>query len=159
MHHLTWKSVLVAFLSAGVLAWVVGILGSRTGVDPVSVPWTTGAVCVAVGAVVLWLAWAVRQFVAGKRPGLDPIKAARTVVLAQASAYTGALLGGGFVGYAISMAAYWDHEPRRQVVIAAVVSAIGALILMGAGWLAERWCRVDREDGDGAAAPGGTLAT
>ncbi len=115
----------------------------------------------AAGAVVLWLAWGVRQYVAGKRPGLDPLKAARTVVLAQASAYTGALLGGAFVGYAISMASYWDHEPRRQVILAAAIAALGALALLGAGWVGERWCRVDREggDGDGAPAPGGTLAT
>lgn len=151
--------MLLVFLGTAVVVWLLGLLGSRTGLNPVSVPWTTAVVCVAVGAVVLWLAWGVRQYVAGKRPNLDPLKAARTVVLAQASAYTGAMLGGGFVGYAIAMSANWDHEPRREVVIAAGIAALGALLLLGAGWLAERWCRVDPEDGDGPAAPGGTLAT
>jgi cation transporter-like permease len=156
---LTWKSILLVFVGAGALTWLAAVLGSRTGFDPVSVPWTTAVVCVVVSVVVLWLAWGVRQYVAGKRPDLDPIKAARTVVLAQASAYTGAMLAGGFVGYAIAMAAYWDHEPRREVVVAAGIAAVGALVLMGAGWLGERWCKVDPEDSDGPAAPGGTLAT
>ena len=36
------------------------------------------------------------------------------VVFAQASAYAGVLLAGGCIGYAIGVAAEWEHGPRRD---------------------------------------------
>ena len=158
MTYLNWKPLAVLGLGAAALVWTVAMLGERAGISPVRVPWTVAAVCIIVGIVTLWLAWAVRQYLAGKRPGLDPLRAARTVVLAQASAYTGAMLGGAFLGYAIAMAANWSHLPRRELAIAAAIAAIGAFVLLACGVVAERWCRIDPPTRDAATAAGGTLA-
>jgi hypothetical protein len=159
MHHLTWGSLLAVFGVSGVVAWGLGSLADNAGITPLSVPLTAPLACIVVGAVTLWLAFAVRQYLAGKRPSLDPLRAARTVVLAQASAYTGAMLGGAFLGYGLSIAADWGHEPRREAAIAAGIAAVGALALLVCGWIAERWCRIDPPERDGAATAGGTLAT
>lgn len=159
MHHLTWGSVLAVFGTSGVVTWLGATLSQRSGIAPLQVPFTVVVVCVLVGAVTLWLAWAVRQYLAGKRPQLDPLRAARTVVLAQASAYTGAMLAGAFVGYGIAIAANWDHVPRRELAIDAGIAALGALVLLACGWIAERWCRIDPPKRDSASVPGGTLAT
>lgn len=159
MHHLTWGSVLTVFGVSGVLAWVLAPLADSRGVSPVHVPLTAPLACLVLGAIALWLAHAVKQYLAGKRPQLDPLKAARTVVFAQASAYTGAVLGGAFMGYAIALAANWGHEPRREAAIAAGIAALGAIVLLVCGWVAERWCRIDPPEADGAAPAGGTLAT
>jgi hypothetical protein len=159
MHHLTWGSVLAVFGVSGVVTWGLGMLADNGGVTPLSIPLSAPLACVVVGAITLWLAFAVRQYLSGKRPSLDPLRAARTVVLAQASAYTGAMLAGAFLGYGLAIAADWSHEPRREAAIAAGVAALGALVLLACGWIAERWCRVDPPERDGAAAAGGTLAT
>ncbi len=159
MHHLTWGSVLTVFGVSGVLAWGLGPLAGGGGSSPLHIPLTAPIACVALGLVSLWLAYAVKQYLAGRRPALDPIRAARTVVLAQAAAYTGALLGGAFLGYAISVAADWGHLPRREAAIAAGIAALGAIVLLVCGWVAERWCRIDPPEADEAAAAGGTLAT
>lgn len=159
MHHLTWRSVLAVLGISGVVTWLGGTLAQRMGIAPLQVPFTVAAVCVIVGVVTLWLAWAVRQYLAGKRPALDPLRAARTVVLAQASAYTGAMLAGAFLGYAIAIAANWEHVPRRELAIDAGIAALGALVLLGCGWVAERWCRIDPPERDSGSVSGGTLAT
>jgi hypothetical protein len=159
MHHLTWGSVVAVFGISGVLAWALASLADNVGVTPLHVPLTAPLACLVVGIITLWLAFAVRQYLAGKRPSLDPLRAARTVILAQASAYTGAMLAGGFLGYGIAIAAQWSHEPRREAAIAAGIAALGAGVLLACGWLAERWCRIDPPERDGAAAAGGTLAT
>ena len=159
MHHLTWGSVLLVFGVSGVVTWGLASLADAAGFTPVYVPLTAPIACLVVGVIALWLANAVRQYLAGKRPSLDPLRAARTVILAQASAYTGAMLAGAFLGYGISIAAEWGHEPRREAAIAAGIAALGALGLLVCGWVAERWCRVDPPERDGAAAAGGTLAT
>jgi hypothetical protein len=159
MHHLTWGSVLVVFGVSGVVTWGLATLADSAGISPLHVPLTAPLACVVVGGITLWLAHAVREYLAGKRPGLDPLRAARTVVLAQASAYTGAMLAGAFVGYAIAIAADWAHEPRREAAIAAAIAALGAVGLLACGWIAERWCRIDPPGSDGPATAGGTLAT
>ena len=158
MTYLNWRPLTALAVGAGAVVWMVSMLAERAGISPVHVPWTVAAVCIVVGIVTLWMAWSVRQYVAGKRPGLDPLRAARTVVLAQASAYTGAMLGGAFAGYAVSIASDWSHQPRREAAIAAAIAAVGALVLLACGVVAERWCRIDPPSSDTATAPGGTLA-
>ena len=158
MTYLNWRPLTVLCLGAGALVWVAAMLAERAGISPVHIPWTVAGVCIVVGIVTLWMAWAVRQYLAGKRPGLDPLRAARTVVLAQAAAYTGAMLGGAFLGYAIALAANWSHQPRRELAIAAAIAALGAFVLLACGVVAERWCRIDPPTRDAAATPGGTLA-
>ena len=59
-------------------------------------PWSTVVVGIVLGGVVLWAGWTVRQFKAGKRAALDPTRAMRTAMLAQACAYAGALLAGAY---------------------------------------------------------------
>ena len=49
------------------------------------------------------LGWHVRQYLQGKRPDLDALRAARTVVLAKASCYTGALLAGWYGGHVLAL--------------------------------------------------------
>lgn len=159
MHHLTWRSLAATAVVAGVVAWALTAAAERSGSAPVHVPWTTAGVAVVMSALVLWFAYPVKQYLAGDRPGLDPIRAARTVVFAQAAAYTGALLTGAFGGYALVMAADWAHQPRREVAIVAGLSALAGAALAFSGWLAERWCKIGPDDHPEESATSGTLAT
>lgn len=140
--------ILVLAGITGVLAWGISRALIGSGRAPLPIPWTVLVVVVVAAVVAVVLGWAVRQYRRGKRPGLSPIRAARTAVYAQACAYAGAILGGAYGGYAVALAADWGHAPRRAVAVSALIGLVGAAVLCGAGLLAEHWCK---HDGDAAA--------
>src|SRR5665811_1857646 len=84
------RLLLVAVVTAAAAAAVLRLAESR-GATLLPVPTFAWLVVLLIAAVVAVLAWTVRQYTRGKRPEIDLIMAARTVVLATASAYTGAL--------------------------------------------------------------------
>lgn len=125
--------------------------GGTTPTPPLVVALVTAALAVAV----LVVAWPVRRWNAGERDTpLNPLRAARTVALAKASALAGAVLTGGwvgFVGVALPVVVL-TSQPERVLASAAVVLA--SLGLAVAGLVAERWCMIPPEDDDQAGGPG-----
>ncbi|WP_062213417.1 DUF3180 domain-containing protein [Demequina oxidasica] len=148
MTHLTWRRLVLVLLVAGAAGWIVTRIAVSRGSTPLSVPWTVAVVCVIVAGASLALAWAVRQYKRGNRPDLSGIRAARTVAFAQASAYAGAAVAGVYGGYAIALLDFWEHAPRRETAISALIAMLGGLILLGAGVVAEHWCKTDRHNDD-----------
>lgn len=140
-------STLLAF---AVLRLVEGRGGTLLPVPPIA--WI---VVLVIGAVVGALAWNVRQYARGKRPGFDVLLAARTVVLASASAYTGALLFGWYAAQVLLVVAAGDLDiaGRRDVAVTAGIAALAAVVLAVVGLVAERWCVVPPPDDDDS--PGG----
>ncbi len=146
MARLTWRRVTFVAAAVSVIGWLVTTLVLRSGATPAPVPWTVPPVLLAAGVLALRLGWRVKQFVEGKRPGLDPLQAARTAMFAQAAAYSGAALAGAYLGYAVVLLPDWSHQPRREVIIAAIIAAVAAALLCAAGWVAERWCSAGGDD-------------
>lgn len=141
MEHLSWQRLA---LIAGVtlaLGWLITRVALGDGYTPSSVPWTVPAICLLGGALALVFAWPVRQYQQGKRPGLDGLRAARAAVFAQACAYAGVLMASGLAGYALGVAGEWQHGPRRDVAISALICALGGVVLLACGAIAEDWCR------------------
>ncbi len=151
MTPLTWQRLALAAGAAAAVAWLVSIVMADRGNSPMPLPWTLTVVTLTLAAVSLGAGWEVREFVRGKKPGLNALRAARIAVLAQASAFTGALVAGACGGYALALAVDWSHAPRREVAITAVIAMLGGVALMVAAWIAERWCRVDPPSNDDAA--------
>ncbi len=147
MARLTWRRVGAVILGLGFLSWAVNtlVVGTRS---PVPIPWTVSVALVVVSGVALWLGWAVRQFRAGRRPGLDPLRAARTAMFSQAAALTGAALVGVYGGYIAALAADWGHPPRRSLIVTAILATVASGLLLSAGWIAERWCATSGDDED-----------
>ena len=141
MEHLTWQRLALIGGVTLALGWLITRVAIGDGYTPAPIPITLPLVCAVGGAVALVFAWPVRQYQRGKRPDLDALRAARAAVFAQACAYAGALLASGLVGYAIGVAGEWDHGPRRDVAISALIAALGAVALLVAGAIAEHWCR------------------
>jgi hypothetical protein len=144
--RLTWRRVLLTAVTVAVLGWSGTTLLARSGGSPATIPWTVPLLLGGAAALALWLGWRVKQFRDGKRPGLDPIQAARAAMFGQASAYAGAALAGAYLGYALALLPDWAHEPRREVIISALIAVAAAVVLCAAGWLAERWCATDGGD-------------
>lgn len=133
--------------AAAFLGWSVSALALRGGASPVTVPWTTLIVGIVVGGLVLAAGWSVRQVRLGRRR-MDPTRAVRTAVLGQASAYAGALLAGTYGGYVLTLLPDWGHAPRREAAIAAGLAALGGIVMLVAGVIAEHWCRIGPDDDD-----------
>lgn len=146
MAHLTWKRLGLVGVISGLAGWLVARLALSRGGTPLAVPWTVEFVCVAAGVTALVMAWSVRQYKRGKRPELSGLRAARTVVFAQASAFAGAAVAGAYGGYALALADTWQHAPRRETAITAILAAVAGLVLLVCGLIAEHWCKTDRHD-------------
>lgn len=157
MTHLNWRRIGLVVVVAGLAGWLISRVAVSRGATPLGVPWTVELVCVVAATAALVLAWAVRQYKHGSRPNLDGLRAARTVVFAQACAYAGAAVAGVYGGYAISLLDSWQHAPRRETAISALIAVLGGLILLTAGVIAEHWCKTDPRDDDPD--QGGTAAS
>ena len=145
MSYLTWQRLTGIGASALVLAWLITEVSVRSGATPATVPWTVHMVAIAAGGIAIWFGWQVRAYLKGDKPNLDGLRAARTAVFAQACAYVGAILVGAYVGYALGLADMWGHDPRREVIVSALLGGASALLMLFAGVVAENWCRDDHE--------------
>ncbi|UZN04014.1 DUF3180 domain-containing protein [Cellulomonas sp. S1-8] len=141
----------LVLLAAGVAAvtwWAMRLTVGRGAATPPDIPWLVVAVELVIAGVVLSMGWAVRQYQRGKRPTLDPVRAARTAVLAKASCYTGALLTGWYGGQALSLLTDADVPGSTTLAAAAGVAVLGAVVLAVVGLVVEHWCRVPPPAGD-----------
>lgn len=154
MRRTPWSRLLLVALATAAVALVVLRLVESRGGTVLPVPVLSAVVLALLAAVVLVLGWQVRLVREGRRRDADPIVAARTVVLATASAHTGALLAGWYAAHALLVVGDLGIDARRDVAVSAGVAGAGAVLLVVAGLVAERWCEIrdrDDEDRDGPA--------
>ena len=146
-------------LGVGAASTAVAAAGLRIaegqGVALLPIPALAWLVILLIAAVVLGLGWNVRQYTRGKRPGLDVLIAARTVVLATAAAYTGSLLTGWYAAQILVTVGDLQIESRRDVALSAAIAVGAAIALAVVGLVVERWCEVRPPDDDDA---GGSTA-
>lgn len=152
MRPLTWARLLSVVGGALAFGWGGSSVIWGTGATPVPLPGSLAVVMVVIGAIAVVTAWPVREYLGGRVARVDAIKAARTAVLAQASAFTAAVVTGLASGYALSLASDWAHGPRREVILSALLVMGAAVVAMIAAVIAERWCRIDDSDDDTAQA-------
>lgn len=110
-----------------------------------------GVLLVAMGGLVLWMARPVRRYLTGQAKGsLDPLRAARVVVLAQAAALTGAAAAGWYLSQIAVVATDLSLVANQGRLLPLGALVVAALALAAAGVVAQRWCRIDPPDaGDG----------
>ncbi|WP_347754599.1 DUF3180 family protein [Agrococcus sp. ProA11] len=144
-------TVLLTALVAGAIAWLLEgmlVMSGRVAVVP---PVTLGVALMLLGAVLLVLAWPVRQAAQGKRR-IDYRHATAALGFAKASSLVGAMLGGaalGALGFFLTRSVV-----ATDAVVAVAVVAVGGLVQLIAGLLAEHWCVLPPDDDDGAAVAG-----
>lgn len=158
MRRTRWQTLLGIAVVVGVLAAMLTTWLDRQGPGMPRVAWLVVAVELLIAAVVFSMGWAVRQFLHGKRPSLDPIRAARTAVLAKAACYTGALLTGWYGGQTVAHLVDTAIPGNAGRAGSAAVAAGGAVVLAVVGLVVEWFCRVppprdDEKERDPAATP------
>ncbi|GAA1730410.1 hypothetical protein GCM10009809_27430 [Isoptericola hypogeus] len=152
--------------SVGTLALVAGVVAvvgaallrllESQGVYLPAAAWVEYVAILALAGGIFWAGWAVRAYQRGDRPGLDPMRAARTFVLAKAGALTGALLTGRYLATVLVMLGQLDIESRRDQAVAAGIGAACAVVLTVVGLVVEKFCELpppDDADGEEHADP------
>nr|WP_231707283.1 DUF3180 domain-containing protein [Arthrobacter sp. zg-Y919] len=138
----------VICLAAGLVGWsAYSILDGSPA--PVLSSVALVAIILVTGATLV-LGLRVRRWRNGRRDReLDPIAAARTVVLAQALAYAGALLLGWHAAVFLAQLPLWSLRPGHAATWASLTVSIGGILMIATGLTVERFCKLPPEDKDG----------
>jgi lysylphosphatidylglycerol synthetase-like protein (DUF2156 family) len=124
--------------------WLLHPVAERLGGSAPVVSWVQGAVLFFVAALLLLVARHTRRTQDGGER-LEPHRAVNRLVLARASALVGALVAGGYAGYAVS----WLGDPAQladQRVLRSAVAALGGVAITITALLLERACRVRSDE-------------
>ncbi|MGO4493717.1 DUF3180 domain-containing protein [Arthrobacter sp. 2YAF22_2] len=141
--------LLVIGVGLAAAGWFATLLAGRYGLATPVLP-LTGLITMGV-IVVLTLILGVRVLRwrnGNKKRMLNPILAAWTLVLAQACAYTGAMLLGWHAGIFLDQLRLWSVRSGQAITWQTLVMAGGGLAMIVVGLLVERFCRIPPEDGD-----------
>jgi hypothetical protein len=140
----------LVLLGWAVVGLVLGLLvkpvAERIDGTAPTVSWAQPLGLLLVAAILGWTAWATWHAVHVRHERLDPQRAVNRLVLARACAYAGSLVGGGYLGYALSWVG--DASPLAdERLVRSGVATLGGLLTVVASLLLERACRV-RSGGD-----------
>ena len=117
---------------------------SGSGAIPV-VTWAQVLALVLVAAILGGTAWATGRHVRDRRASLAAHHAVNRLVLARSCAYVGALVGGGYLGFALG----WVGSESEQALlhgVQALLAGLAGLAVVVTALLLERACRVRSED-------------
>lgn len=150
----TMRSIRPAWLVAvtavlAFLGWIATELTSRASLALPVLPLSSLATMGLIVVVCLILGFKVRKWRDGNRDKiLDPLMAARTVVLAQACAYAGAVLLGWHVGILLDQLSTIFLREDLGVIWQVLALMGGGILMLVVGIVVERFCKIPPEDSE-----------
>ena len=150
----TLQNLYFAAVALTVAGWSATVVTTRYSMATPVLPATALATMAVIVAITLILGIRVLRWrnSTKRKKALDPILAARTLVLAQACAYAGTVLVGWHAGIFLDQLRIWNLRSDQGITWVAVAVAGGGLVMIVVGLLVERFCKIPPEDTD--AAPG-----
>lgn len=146
-----WSSVLALLLGALAAGWVAGFVLLEWAQHPPVPPWPVPAGLVVLAATVAVLAGNLRRRLSAEaatraqaRP-VSPLSGVRYVAGAKACIHGGAVLVGFYLGLTVALMLHVS-EPQWPMVAACLASAAASAVVVAAGWLLERTCRIKPPD-------------
>jgi hypothetical protein len=138
-------SALAAWGVAGLLAgWLFHrVLYSGPKFAPL-VPWSQSVALALVAAILFGTARSTRRSIEHREGMLAPHHFVNRLALARACAYVGCLMAGAYLGYALSWIRV-DSELAAERITRSAVAGVCSLLVVAAGLLLERACRVPPE--------------
>jgi hypothetical protein len=109
------------------------------------VSWVQPLALVLVAAILVGTARSTRRSIRQSHGALAAHHAVNRLVLARACAYVGALMAGAYFGYAVSWLGV-NSDLQAQRVVTSAIAGVSGLLVVVAGLLLERACRVPPED-------------
>ena len=142
----TGPGPLTAFAVAGlVLGWAIRPLWVWLDLTAPQVGWLQVGALWFVGLLLLWVARATSRAVTRRGSALRAHEAVNRLVLAKASALAGAMVAGGYLGYALSWVGVGAETFGSRVWLS-VAAAAGAAVTVTGSLLLERACRIKSDD-------------
>ena len=139
--------IAIAVLGVAIGVTLVKAIESSGGVVP-TVSWLTLVAWTFLATLLFGAARNTHQRIQVRRERMEPSRAVFLLLIGKASAFVGALCTGVYVGFALSfLNAVSSSGPRTRVITAGIAAVISVLVVT-AGLLLERACRIpdDPED-------------
>jgi small-conductance mechanosensitive channel len=150
-----FRALVVAAVFGGLGAWLLVVTANAFDLIPPEVPWTAPIGLILVAALVGALAYATHQRIQVRRERIEPQRAVAFLVLGKASALAGALVAGGYFGFALMFLTRLDAAAPRDRVIRSAIAVVAGIVLCVMGLLLERACKVPTEPEEGVSADEG----
>lgn len=139
--------LLAVVVSAGlVLGAGLPVLVRRVGGDVPLLSWGPALLIAAAAGIVAVVARVTWKAVHQERQRVNADRALFHLALAQASSRVGALLLGGYAGFALVYLDLFETTNGRDRVLHGGAAAVAAALLIAAGLVMERVCRLPTED-------------
>lgn len=135
--------VVVALLGL-VGGWLLRIVGERVNGTAPLVTWGPALALTLVAGILAWTALVTGRQIRQRRY-LAPHQAVNRLVLAKACALVGALVAGGYAGYALSWLGV-DADLAGQRAWRSAAAAVAAVAVVSTSLWLERACRVRNDD-------------
>ena len=143
------RLVLLLGLAVAAIAYLgLRIWTGQGGLVPAA-SWSAVVVLVFMACGVFFAGLPVRRFLRGQaKKSLNPMRAMRTLVLAQAAALTGALVTGWYLAQVLVLLPDFDIESVRIMVVRLSALTAAGVLMTIAGLAAQTMCRVDKREDD-----------
>lgn len=151
---------IVALIGVGVVTGrLTPPLVVRFGGNPPRLGWSATVLLLAGAVVVGYLANSTWQSLHKRHERMTSDHGIRMLSLAKASVVVGALVGGFYGGYALAFIGELDVALGKERFFRGLGAAVASLLLLAAGLLLERACRLPEDDDDDPDPPPGSLAS
>ncbi len=126
--------------------WMLHPIADRAGTAPV-VSWLQPLALLFVAGILGYTAYSTHRLRRQRPDLLAPHQAVNRLVLARACAFVGALVLGGYLGYALSWVGD-EAELADERIWRSVAASFAGLLIVVASLLLERACRVGSDEPD-----------
>lgn len=128
-----------------VAGWLIRPMCEELDRSAPTVTWLQVGVVWFVAMVVATVAWSTWRTLQVRSEWLEPHRAVNRLLMAKSCALVGALVAGGYAGFAVSWIGLEAELAGQRIGRSLLAGLAGILITVGALWL-ERACRVPEED-------------
>jgi hypothetical protein len=129
-----------------VLGWALRPVAVRLSGAAPTVGWLPVLALAFVALVMGSIAWSTYRSVQRRHERLEPHHAVNRLVLGKAGALAGALVAGGYFGYALAWVGITAAELAQERMLHALLGGFAGVALVLGSLLLERACRVSEDD-------------
>lgn len=143
----TSPGLLVGLGLAGlVVGWSVRLVSNLVGVTPPAIGWLPALTLALVAVIVGSVAWVTHRTLQSRGQRLPSHQAVNRLVLAKSCAITGALVAGGYLGFALSWVGRIDTPIDQDRLVRSLVAGLAGVAIVAGSVLLERACRVSDDE-------------